>query len=205
MTINALGMRTPYLKLSLALLAVSLVAFAANPKVPEGSRSSGGKHATIETSKGNIEIEFYASDSPRAVENFRLLAEHGYYTNTLFHRVIKDFMIQGGDPSGDGTGGESAWGGFFPDEINKSSPLYQRGYRRGIVAMANSGPNTNSSQFFIMHEDFRLPPSYVIFGHVTKGLDVLDAIASSPTRMSPMGEMSVPITPLVVKKITITP
>jgi cyclophilin family peptidyl-prolyl cis-trans isomerase len=198
-------MRTIFLKFSLAAVAVSLAAFAANPKVPEGSHSSGGLHATIETSKGVMEIEFYPMESPRAVENFRLLAEHHYYDNTIFHRVIRDFMIQGGDPLGDGTGGESAWGGFFPDEINRSSPVYQRGYRRGIVAMANSGPNTNASQFFIMHGDFRLPPSYVIIGHVTKGLDVLDALATTPTRMSPMGEMSIPLTPLVVKKITISP
>src|SRR5204862_1752666 len=98
-----------------------------------------------------------------------------------FHRIVKGFMLQGGDPAGDGTGGESAWGGTFNDEINAGSPVYRAGYRRGIVAMANRGPNTNSSQFFIMHQDYRLPPAYVIFGHVTQGPDVVDALANVPT------------------------
>jgi cyclophilin family peptidyl-prolyl cis-trans isomerase len=77
-----------------------------------------------------------------------LLAEHGYYDGLTFHRIVKGFMIQGGDPAGDGTGGQSAWGARFADEINPQSPLYQGGYRRGLVAMANAGPNTNGSQFF---------------------------------------------------------
>ena len=92
--------------------------------------------------------------SPTAVENFRLLAENGYYDGLTFHRVVEGFMIQGGDPRGDGTGGESAWGGTFEDDIDRSSALYRRGYRRGIVAMANAGPDTNGSQFFIMHGQF---------------------------------------------------
>src|SRR5262245_2080012 len=108
-----------------------------NPKVPAGAKSSGGKHALIETDKGPIEIEFFAEDAPKAVENFRLLAEHGYYDGLTFHRIVKGFMIQGGDPLGNGMGGQSAWGGKFPDEI-KPSELYKAGYKRGIVAMANS-------------------------------------------------------------------
>ena len=178
---------------------------AGNPKVPAGARSSGGQHATIETSKGTIEVEFYQSDSPRAVENFRLLAEHGYYDGTVFHRIIRGFMIQGGDPKGDGSGGESAWGGAFPDEIVRSAALYKRGYRRGIVAMANAGPNTNASQFFIMHANYPLPPNYVIFGIVTKGLEVVDALASVPVTMGPGGERSRPVDPPVVRKVTIRP
>ena len=126
-------------------------------------------HAVIETDKGPIEIEFFAADAPKAVENFRLLAEHGYYDGLTFHRIVKGFMIQGGDPAGDGTGGESAWGGTFADEINPDSPLYRGGYRRGLVAMANAGPNTNGSQFFILHDDYPLPPRYVIFARVTAG------------------------------------
>ena len=114
-------------------------------------------------------------------------------------------MIQGGDPKGDGTGGESAWGGDFPDEIDTSSPLYQQGYRRGILAMANHGANTNGSQFFIMHQDFRLDPQYVIFAHVTKGLDVVDALAETPTTMGDDGQMSRPLTPPIIKTIRITP
>ena len=91
-------------------------------------------------------------------------------------------MIQGGDPSGDGTGGESAWGGTFEDEIKPDSALYRDGYRRGILAMANAGPNTNGSQFFIMHQDYPLPPAYVIFGKVTKGMDVWTRSPALPTR-----------------------
>jgi cyclophilin family peptidyl-prolyl cis-trans isomerase len=113
-------------------------------------------------------------------------------------------MIQGGDPNGDGTGGESAWGEPFADEINPASELYRNGYRRGIVAMANSGPNTNGSQFFIMHENYTLPPAYVIFARVTTGMAAVDAIASLPT-VSNAGEPSKPITPPIIKKISIQP
>jgi len=174
-----------------------------NPKVPSGAKSSGGTHAVIETDKGTIELELFEKDAPKAVENFRLLAEHGYYDGLTFHRIVKGFMIQGGDPSGDGTGGESAWGGTFPDEIQRESALYRRGYRRGIVAMANSGPNTNGSQFFIMHQDYQLPPNYVIFGNVVRGLEVVDALATSETTMGGDGAMSKPLSPLRIRKVTI--
>jgi cyclophilin family peptidyl-prolyl cis-trans isomerase len=173
--------------------------------VPAGAKSSGGLHAVIETSSGPIELELLASDAPKAVENFRLLAEHGYYDGLTFHRIVKGFMIQGGDPSGDGTGGESAWGGTFADEINRDSQLYRDGYKRGIVAMANAGPNTNGSQFFIMHADYPLPPNYVIFARVTKGLDVVDALAETPVTRGPGGEPSLPSTAPVMKKVTIRP
>jgi cyclophilin family peptidyl-prolyl cis-trans isomerase len=176
-----------------------------NPKVPAGAKSSGGMHAVIETDKGPIQVEFLATDQPKAVENFRLLAEHGYYDGLTFHRIVKGFMIQGGDPRGDGTGGESAWGPTFPDEINESSPLYRDGYRRGLVAMANAGPDTNGSQFFILHQDYPLPPRYVILAKVTSGLDVVDALANTPTTMGGDGEMSKPVTPPVIKKITVRP
>jgi cyclophilin family peptidyl-prolyl cis-trans isomerase len=176
-----------------------------NPKVPKGAKSSGGKHAVIETDKGAIEIELFADEAPKAVENFRLLAEHGYYDGLTFHRIVKGFMIQGGDPAGNGTGGESAWGGKFPDEIKAGSELYKRGYKRGIVAMANAGPNTNGSQFFIMHQDYRLPPAYVIFGNVTRGQEIVDALADSPTTRGMDGGMSQPTVPVVMKKVTIRP
>jgi cyclophilin family peptidyl-prolyl cis-trans isomerase len=170
------------------------------------AKSSGGLHATIETDKGPIELEFLPMDAPKAVENFRLLAEKGYYDNLTFHRIVKGFMIQGGDPSGDGTGGESAWGGTFEDEIKADSPTYSNGYRRGIVAMANAGPNTNGSQFFIMHQDYPpLPPAYVIFARVTKGIEVVDALAETPTTRGPDGGMSQPLTPPRMKKVTIRP
>ena len=176
-----------------------------NPKVPKGAKSSGGMHATIDTDKGPIEIEFLASDQPKAVENFRLLAEHGYYDGLTFHRIVKGFMIQGGDPSGDGTGGESAWGGTFPDEIKQDAPLYRDGYKRGFVAMANSGPNTNGSQFFIMHQDYPLQPNYVIFAKVSGSMAAVDAMAETPTTLGPDGAMSKPVTPQTIKKVTIRP
>jgi cyclophilin family peptidyl-prolyl cis-trans isomerase len=176
-----------------------------NPKVPAGAKSSGGKHALIETDKGVIEIEFFTAEAPKAVENFRLLAEHGYYDGLTFHRIVKGFMIQGGDPNGDGTGGESAWGGKFPDDINISTELYKAGYKRGIVAMANAGRDTNGSQFFIMHQDYRLPPAYVIFGRVVKGMEVVDALAETPTVPGMDGGMSQPTTPVVMKKVSIKP
>jgi cyclophilin family peptidyl-prolyl cis-trans isomerase len=140
--------------------------------------------ATIETNKGTIKFELLEEDAPKTTENFRLLAERGYYDGVIFHRCIKGFMIQGGDPDGTGRGGQSAWGGKFADEINSSSDVYKRGYKAGTVAMANAGPNTNGSQFFIMHADYPLPPSYTIFGRVTEGQEVVDAIATSETDRS---------------------
>ena len=163
--------------------------------------------ATIETEKGAIEIELLRSDAPKAVENFRLLSERGYYNGLTFHRIVKDFMIQGGDPLGNGKGGESAWGQPFDDEIRKDSPLYQlgAGYKRGIVAMANAGPNTNASQFFILQKDYPLPPNYTIFGRVSKGIEVVDALADTPTKRGYDGNQSQPIRPPVIQKITIRP
>ena len=177
----------------------------AKAPAPAAAKSPAGNHASLETDKGTIEIEFYSAESPKAVENFRLLSERGYYNGLTFHRLVKGFMIQGGDPSGDGRGGDSAWGGPFPDDIQPTSALYQQGYKRGIVAMANSGPNTNRSQFFIMHQDYRLPPRYVIFGHVIKGIEVVDALMDTPKSMGSDGDMSRPVTPVVIRKITIKP
>jgi cyclophilin family peptidyl-prolyl cis-trans isomerase len=162
-------------------------------------------HGVIETEKGPITIEFFAADAPKAVENFRLLAEHGYYDGLTFHRIVKGFMIQGGDPLGSGTGGQSAWGPPFADEINPQSALYRDGYRRGLLAMANNGRNTNGSQFFIMHRDYPLEPNYVIFAHVTGGMDVVDALAETPTTMGGDGGMSQPIKAPVMTKVTIRP
>jgi len=188
-----------------ALAMASCNSAPGNPKVPAGAKSSGGKHAVVETDKGPIDLELFETDAPKAVENFRLLAEHNYYDGLTFHRIVKGFMIQGGDPSGDGTGGESAWGGMFADEINPGSALYRDGYKRGLVAMANAGPNTNGSQFFILHDDYPLPPRYVIFAKVTGGMDTLDALASTPTTLGADGGMSRPLTPPVIKKVTIRP
>jgi cyclophilin family peptidyl-prolyl cis-trans isomerase len=135
--------------------------------------------AVIQTNKGTIRFELLEDEAPKTSENFITLAQRGYYNGIIFHRVIKGFMIQGGDPTGTGRGGESAGGGRFADEIDPSSAVYQRGYKAGTVAMANAGPNTNGSQFFIMDVDYPLPPNYTIFGRVTEGQDVVNAIASS--------------------------
>ncbi|MBV9210783.1 MAG: peptidylprolyl isomerase [Acidobacteria bacterium] len=137
--------------------------------------------AVIQTNKGTIRFELLEDEAPKTTENFIKLAEKNYYDGVIFHRVIKGFMIQGGDPTGTGRGGESAWGGRFNDEINRTSALYQGAYTAGTVAMANAGPNTNGSQFFIMHVDYPLPPSYTKFGRVTEGQDIVDAIANSAT------------------------
>jgi cyclophilin family peptidyl-prolyl cis-trans isomerase len=137
--------------------------------------------AVIETNLGTIEFELLEEDAPKTTENFITLSQRGYYNGVIFHRVIRGFMIQGGDPTGTGRGGESAWGGEFKDETNATSPLYKTGYKKGVVAMANAGPNTNGSQFFIMHSDNPLPPNYTIFGRVTSGQNVVDAIANTET------------------------
>ena len=156
------------------------------------------KIAVIQTNKGTIRFELLEQDAPKTTENFRLLAERGYYDNVIFHRVIKGFMIQGGDPLGMGYGGESAWGGKFADEINSGSELYRGAYSKGTVAMANSGPNTNGSQFFIMHVDYPLPPAYTKFGRVIEGQEVVDAIANVKT-----GSNDKPAEKIVMEKVTI--
>ncbi|OGH71762.1 MAG: peptidylprolyl isomerase [Candidatus Magasanikbacteria bacterium RIFCSPLOWO2_01_FULL_43_20b] len=129
----------------------------------------------IKTSKGDITLEFFPADAPKTVENFTTLAKKGFYDGVIFHRVISGFMIQGGDPTGTGSGGP---GYQFADELNPQAPSYQNGYTRGTVAMANAGPNTNGSQFFIMHKDTSLPHAYTIFGRVISGMEVVDAIAA---------------------------
>jgi cyclophilin family peptidyl-prolyl cis-trans isomerase len=154
--------------------------------------------AVIETNKGTIRVEMLEEDAPKTTENFITLAQRGYYDGIIFHRVIKGFMIQGGDPTGTGAGGQSAWGGRFDDEIDPSSAVYQRGYKAGTMAMANAGKNTNGSQFFIMHVDYPLPPSYTIFGRVTEGQDVVNAIATTPTAAGDR-----PVQEVKMEKVTI--
>jgi cyclophilin family peptidyl-prolyl cis-trans isomerase len=131
--------------------------------------------ATIRTSKGDIGVELFADRSPSTVNNFVFLAREGFYDGVIFHRVIQGFMIQGGDPTGTGTGGP---GYRFRDELDAAREF---GYGPGILAMANAGPNTNGSQFFLMHRDNPLPPAYAVFGRTVEGLEVIDAIATTPT------------------------
>ncbi len=150
---------------------------------------------TLDTNYGEIVIETYDTDAPNTVKNFVTLAEKGFYNGLTFHRVIKGFMIQGGDPNGNGTGGP---GYQFADELNPNTDSYKAGYKRGVVAMANAGPNTNGSQFFIMHQDYPLPNNYTIFGHVVSGQDVVDKIADVKT-----GANDKPVSPVTMNKVTI--
>ena len=151
--------------------------------------------AELETSLGNIVIELFTETSPITVNNFVNLSNDGYYNDVIFHRVIKGFMIQGGDPSGTGHGDMGKYPGYdFEDELD--NPM---NYEKGIVAMANRGPNTNGSQFFIMHEDYPLPYQYTIFGKVLSGLDVVDAIGNVQT-----GENDKPNEDVVIFNIKIT-
>lgn len=153
---------------------------------------------TIETNKGKIVFESYDADAPKAVNNFITLANKGFYNGTIFHRVISGFMIQGGDPTGTGTGGP---GYQFEDELNPSTDSYKAGYVRGTVAMANSGPNTNGSQFFIMHKDYPLPHNYTIFGKVVEGMNVVDAIASSATDRSDRPKENIVMNKVTVEEV----
>jgi cyclophilin family peptidyl-prolyl cis-trans isomerase len=151
----------------------------------------------LQTNKGTIEVELFPEDAPVTVNNFVCLAEDGYYDNTPFHRIVKGFVIQGGDPTGTGSGGP---GYKFADE-----PI-ARDYERGMLAMANAGPDTNGSQFFVVLEDLRgkLPKNYTIFGQVTGGIDVVEAIANTPTRTGRSGENSSPTEPVTLEKVTIS-
>ena len=154
--------------------------------------------ATIETSKGIIKANLFVAEAPITVNNFVFLNREHFYDGVVFHRIIKDFMVQTGDPKGDGTGGP---GYTFADE------KVTRDYKRGTLAMANSGPNTNGSQFFIIHKDYPLPKQYTIFGSIAGGdnesLKVLDAIAETPVAAGPGGEKSTPTETVTIKTITI--
>jgi cyclophilin family peptidyl-prolyl cis-trans isomerase len=152
-------------------------------------------NVVLKTTAGDIKLLLNGKDTPIAVGNFVKLAKKDFYNNTIFHRVINGFMIQGGDPKGDGTGGP---GYKFNDEP------FDGEYTRGTIAMANSGPNTNGSQFFIMHKDYALPKNYVIFGKVTEGLEVVDKIATAETTYSAMGERSKPVSPVKILSVEVS-
>ena len=147
--------------------------------------------ATLSTDKGDIIVDIFTEGAPKAANNFLDLARKGFYDGVIFHRIVPGFVIQGGDPTGTGRGGP---GYTFEDEPVKGD------YYRGTLAMANAGPNTNGSQFFICLADLagRLPKSYTIFGQVTKGMDVVDAIAAGK-----LGGNDRPHEPVKMKKVTI--
>jgi peptidyl-prolyl cis-trans isomerase B (cyclophilin B) len=148
--------------------------------------------ATIQTNHGTIEIELFDDAAPKTVENFKKLAQDGFYDGLVFHRVIKDFMIQGGCPQGSGTGGP---GYTFEDEFN------QHKVERGALAMANAGPNTNGSQFFIVTKDSApwLDGKHTVFGKVTSGMEAVDAIEGTPT-----GAGDRPREDAVMEKVTVS-
>ncbi|MGD2044099.1 MAG: peptidylprolyl isomerase [Acidimicrobiia bacterium] len=147
--------------------------------------------ATLDTNHGEIVIDLDPGRSPLTVNNFVFLANDGFYDGVIFHRVIENFMIQGGDPTGTGRGGP---GYRFRDELDGEGT-----YSRGTVAMANAGPNTNGSQFFICHTDVGLPHSYTIFGQVREGMDAVDSIAGSDTDGADR-----PHEDVVINQVTIT-
>ena len=151
-------------------------------------------YAVLDTTLGKIKIELKAKTTPITANNFVYLAQNKFYDETIFHRTIPGFMIQGGDPTGTGAGGP---GYKFDDES------FNGEYTRGVVAMANSGKNTNGSQFFIMHGDTPLQKDYVIFGKVIEGMDVVDKIATAPAVMSQMGEQSKPVNPVKITSVEI--
>jgi peptidyl-prolyl cis-trans isomerase B (cyclophilin B) len=147
----------------------------------------------MNTSHGTIALELFDEDAPKTVENFRKLAGDGFYDGVIFHRVIPDFMIQGGDPQGTGTGGP---GYTFEDEFNSHKVV------RGALAMANAGPNTNGSQFFIVTVAAApwLDGKHTVFGQVTGGMDAVDSIEGTPT-----GAQDRPVDPPVIESIELDP
>lgn len=156
---------------------------------------AGDQIAVIETNMGTIKIRLFPTKVPKTVENFVGLIGKGYYDGIIFHRVIPDFMIQGGDPLGNGTGGESLWGGKFEDEFHPNLKNI-----RGALSMANSGPNTNGSQFFIVQAAATpwLDGMHSVFGQVYEGMDVVDAIAKVER-----GPGDKPVEDVVMEKVTV--
>ncbi len=175
-----------------------------------GGGVPGARLATVETSMGTFEIELYAADAPKTVENFVTLAERKYFDGVRFHRVVRNFVIQTGDPNTKdkkkielwGQGGVTASGGELVDELDPGTPSYKAGYMKGVVAMANkSRPSTGTSQFFIMLRDnTTLPKNYTIFGKVIKGIEVVEKIGQVDIDPQPDGRPKVDV---IVKKIRI--
>jgi cyclophilin family peptidyl-prolyl cis-trans isomerase len=215
-----------HISMAIGILAIIIIGsmFVSLPKIelqssPEGSQLARGDSentameqsslendlyfVTLGTNYGVIKFTAYDADAPKTVQNFINLANDGYYNGLTFHRVISGFMIQGGDPNctperSQGACGTGGPGYQFEDELNPITASYQEGYKRGVVAMANAGPNTNGSQFFIMHADYPLPNNYTIFGKVIEGMEVVDAIASAKTDAGDR-----PLSPVIIKIVTV--
>jgi cyclophilin family peptidyl-prolyl cis-trans isomerase len=172
----------------------NLISNGINQNVENPTPQTNMKHLiTLKTNFGDIQFETYDADAPKTVDNFIALANKGFYDGVIFHRVIKGFMIQGGDPTGTGAGGP---GYKFEDELNPQTESYKAGYQKGVVAMANAGPNTNGSQFFIMLENYSLPNNYTIFEKVVKGQDVVDKIGDVKTDSGDK-----PLVPVIIEKV----
>lgn len=162
------------------ILAILFCTFFIN-NIAQGAGSMDDKIVVLETTQGKIEIKLMFEVAPKAVENFTKLVEKGYYNGVIFHRVIKGFMIQGGDPTGTGRGGESIWGKTFQDEVNPEVKFD----KAGLLAMANAGPNSNASQFFITTAKTPwLNMRHTIFGEVVSGYDVVQKIENTNTDAS---------------------
>ena len=177
----------------------------------EAAISTPRETGVIETSMGTIEVELYRADAPRTVENFVKLAGQRFFNGMRFHRVVPGFVIQTGDDKSKdlklidqwGTGGKSIYGKEFADELSPAAPSYKEGYKKGVLAMANHGKNTNSSQFFVMLADnTTLPKSYTIFGKVTKGIDVVEKIGQVEL-VPPGARDGRPKVDVIMKKVTI--
>ncbi len=193
--------------------AAQKVSKGKHPSSKEGTKVKDGKNtAVVETSLGSFEIQLYPQDAPKTVENFEKLAAKKYFDGMRVHRVSKGFVIQTGDDKSKdlkkigewGSGGQSIWGKPFEDELNPNTPSYKEGYKTGVVAMANRGPNTNTSQFFVCLQNIQLPHNYTIFGKVTKGMDVVEKIGSVeiiPGQMGPTDGR--PKIDVMIKKITL--
>jgi len=157
---------------------VVFAALVATGTLYAGDAAMPAKNVVVETNQGMIEIALKTDVAPKACENFTALVEKGYYNGIVFHRVIKGFMIQGGDPTGTGRGGSSVWGKPFDDEVSPSVTFD----KRGLLAMANAGPNTNGSQFFItVAATPWLNGRHTVFGEVVAGYDVVQKIENVPT------------------------
>lgn len=176
-------------------ISVPITSTPKPPTLPAELLPNGSHRVTIETNKGTVVFETYDTDAPLASANFVNLATAGFYDGVIFHRIIPGFMMQGGDPSGNGSGGP---GYTFADELDPQSESGKAGYKKGVLAMANRGPNTNGSQFFIMFADYPLPYNYTIFGRVTSGLDVVAEIEKVETDGGDR-----PTSPVRINKVTV--
>jgi cyclophilin family peptidyl-prolyl cis-trans isomerase len=190
----------------LGLVVVAVLVFAGlwlwRP-TEESSTQQNNSMIILQTNFGEIKIQLFEQDAPKTSANFVSLAEKGFYDGLTFHRVIKGFMIQGGDPNcnpstGSGPCGAGGPGYQFEDELNPNTDSYKAGYQKGVVAMANAGPNTNGSQFFIMLEDYPLPKNYTIFGEVIASQEIVDAIGQVQT-----DARDKPLQPVVMEKVTV--